>query len=87
MRAAIVAATGVDESWIMDFYDDYAVYERPDGRLYKVDYAVGPDEKITLGQPIAVTRDMSYRPVGAATEAAAQDAAFTETGELVEVES
>lgn len=49
-------------NWIVDLFDDYAVFSRGDGTLCRVDYAVAPDTTVTLtSAPVAVVR--AYKPI------------------------
>jgi hypothetical protein len=56
-----------DGKWISEVYDTYLIYEdETQGKLYRADYTIGDDNKITLGSPIEVVRKVEYVPLSAA---------------------
>jgi hypothetical protein len=52
--------------WVVDLYPDQCVYES-DEHYYQCSYAI-TDNKITLGTPVEVTRQVSYMPLQAACQ-------------------
>lgn len=52
--------------WVVDLYPDQCVYES-DEHYYQCSYTIA-DNKITLGTPVEVTRQVSYMPLQAACQ-------------------
>lgn len=53
------------DSWLVDFGDDFCIYEAADGKYYRQSYAL-MDETITLGEKTAVEKQITYVPMTAA---------------------
>jgi hypothetical protein len=85
LRAAIAGKVGKGTAqnpaytWLRDVYDDYCVYSVEDaglmdaGALYRVNYSMDPDGKITLGDPLKVMPQTTYIPVAEAKTSPAGD--------------
>ncbi|MCJ7829322.1 MAG: ChaB family protein [Dehalococcoidia bacterium] len=54
--------TIVQNAWVADVFDTELVY-RVGGIDYKAPYVIGEDGKVTLGEPVKVTRQTVYTPM------------------------
>lgn len=68
VQTAIQQARGVADLYVVELYDDHAVYEvygdgLSAGKSYECDYTIGADQKVTLGDPTEVVRETTYRAV------------------------
>jgi hypothetical protein len=68
--------------WIVEVYSNWLVYQDTDNwTMYKRDYSIGTDQKITLGDPTPVVETKNYVAVQAASFSL--DGEFEETDEMV----
>ena len=67
LQNALAEAAGSNlRCWIIDVWPDNVIYEESNAdytgetRLYRRDYSISVDETVTLGDPVAVERQISY---------------------------
>jgi hypothetical protein len=68
VQAAIQQARGSSDLYIVELYDDRAIYEcygdgSDAGKSYEVPYSIAADETVTLGDRKEVVRETTYRAV------------------------
>lgn len=69
LQAAIQPKTPQSDGrspYVVDTYPSSFVYRNTDGKLYRRSHAIGPDMKVTMGDPQQVVQSSSYKPVGVA---------------------
>ena len=84
LRAAALEKLGDPEAgWITGFYDDFVVVDQDDDGFTKIPYTMGEDGVPVLGEPVAVTRTVSFDPISKESDGASA-VEFLETGMLIE---
>lgn len=83
LNANIVSGNSMSSKyWIVEVYSNWLVYQDTDSwTMYKRDYSIGTDQKITLGDPTPVVETKNYVAVQAASFSL--DGEFEETDEMV----
>lgn len=85
IRSLIAAALPQGE-WIEDVSPSHVISQSADGQMHRRDYQIGADRAVSLAEPVAVRREISYERVFSFSVLPQAYAAVSRKGKLFEAQ-